>query len=126
MKTRVLEGGCIVCTSHKLNLDGYLRKHNNGRGLTMWHRKVWEDENGTIPDGYEIDHLCKNRACFNIEHLQMITTHDHRVKDNIERYADIIAEGHRLIKEEPNLSIREVADRLGHTYSRVYHWFKIN
>ena len=38
----------------------------------MYHRYVWENEHGLIPRDYEIDHICKNRACCNIEHLQML------------------------------------------------------
>lgn len=88
-----LENGCIIPTSHKLNQDGYFRytiRNNDGKGrgkLTMYHRYVWEQVNGKIPDGYEIDHICKNRACCNIEHLQMLKGIEHTVKDNSMRYA---------------------------------------
>jgi len=79
-----IETGCIITTSHKLNHDGYFRKRNNG-GKEMYHRTIWRRENGDIPNGYEIDHKCKNRACCNIEHLQMLTSSEHRTKDNYER-----------------------------------------
>jgi hypothetical protein len=42
------------------------------------HRLSWEMWRDPIPDGWEIDHLCKNRACFNPDHLRTITAADHR------------------------------------------------
>lgn len=52
----------------------------------MRHRLVWEVVNGAIPKGYEIDHLCKNRRCCRVEHLDLKLVKDHRAKDNSERY----------------------------------------
>lgn len=78
--------GCIVPSSHSLNQDGYFRKRVDGV-LVMYHRYCWEQVNGNIPDGYEIDHKCKNRACCNVSHLQQLTDTEHRSKDNAMRYA---------------------------------------
>lgn len=89
---RKLDNGCIVPISHKLNKDGYFRytipnKDGKGRGVkVMYHRYVWENKHGSIPRGYEIDHICKNRACCNIEHLQMLKGTEHTIKDNKLRY----------------------------------------
>lgn len=80
------ETGCIIPTSHKLNQDGYFRKRTNGV-LEMYHRTVWIKANGPIPDGFEVDHKCRNRACCNVEHLQVLDRDSHLVKTNQERYA---------------------------------------
>lgn len=37
------------------------------------HRVVWEHFNGPVPDGLELDHLCRQRACCNPEHLEAVT-----------------------------------------------------
>lgn len=37
------------------------------------HRQVWEALNGAIPSGLELDHLCRNPACFNVMHLELVT-----------------------------------------------------
>lgn len=37
------------------------------------HRLAYEHFRGPIPSGMEIDHLCRNRACFNPEHLEPVT-----------------------------------------------------
>lgn len=41
-------------------------------------RVYYEDAKGTIPDGYEIHHLCWNRLCVNPEHLLAISKLEHR------------------------------------------------
>lgn len=78
--------GCLVVVSHKLNHDGYFRRRVGGK-LQMNHRFVWEQANGPIPEGYEVDHMCRNRACQNINHLQVLDRTSHLIKTNKERYA---------------------------------------
>lgn len=79
--------GCITPSSHKLNQDGYFRRRVGGSHI-MYHRHVFQEANGMIPEGFEIDHKCRNRACCNIDHLQLLSGHEHAVKTNSERYAD--------------------------------------
>ena len=125
MVTKQMEDGCIICTSHKHNPDGYLRKRHEG-DLIMWHRKVWIDEHGPIPEGYEIDHKCRNRACFNLDHLQMLEGSEHASKGNRERYSHIKAAGVKLREDDPRMTCREIADALGLSYERVWNWFRGN
>lgn len=46
------------------------------------HRIAYERHTGAIPEGYDIDHLCRNRACCNPAHLEAVT---HR--ENVRRGA---------------------------------------
>lgn len=39
----------------------------------MAHRIVWEIANGPIPSKQMIDHMCRNRKCVNLRHLQLAT-----------------------------------------------------
>ncbi len=83
--------GCIICTSHAMNHDGYFRISDyrldmkGHKPMVMHHRLVWEEANGSIPEGYEVDHICRNRGCQNIEHLQILTGTEHTIKTNKER-----------------------------------------
>lgn len=104
--------GCAVCTSHEPNKDGYIRMYS-GKGnmprMQFLHRMVWEGYNGTIPEGYEVDHICRNRKCCNIKHLQLLTVSEHKAKTNKERYADKIEAVKAAIKMG-GFSTRQLAE----------------
>ena len=37
------------------------------------HRAVWEQSVGPIPADLTIDHLCRNKRCVNVAHLEVVT-----------------------------------------------------
>lgn len=37
------------------------------------HRVLFEHLVGPVPDGHELDHLCRNRGCVNPDHLEPVT-----------------------------------------------------
>ena len=64
--------GCHVFTGAK-NEHGYGVVGTNGRGTFKAHRVAFERAGGSIPDGLHLDHLCRNRACINPDHLEPVT-----------------------------------------------------
>jgi hypothetical protein len=64
-------GGCLTWTGSK-DYSGYGTILISGKTYRV-HRYVWEQKNGPIPEGMQIDHTCWNVACVNINHLRIAT-----------------------------------------------------
>lgn len=52
--------------------NNYGRFHSHGKKI-MAHRFAYMELVGDIPNGYEIDHLCRNPSCVNPNHLEVVT-----------------------------------------------------
>jgi hypothetical protein len=63
--------GCRVWVGAK-NTKGYGRIRVGGKTM-MAHRAAYELERGSIPEGLQLDHLCRNRRCCNPDHLEPVT-----------------------------------------------------
>ena len=63
---------CIEFTGHK-DSAGYGRCRMPGGKQGYAHRRAWFESGRTIPMGMEIDHVCRNRGCVNVEHLRVVT-----------------------------------------------------
>lgn len=68
------------------NSSGYGTVHFDGTSQGT-HRVAYLLKHGAIPEGREIDHLCRNRACCNPAHLEAITH-----EKNMERVRQVQAE----------------------------------
>lgn len=51
---------------------GYARMSLNDRTCAA-HIVMWTNEHGYIPGNRELDHLCRQRACVNPEHLELVS-----------------------------------------------------
>lgn len=73
-RVEIQESGCWEWTGH-LSPMGYGRINlgppTNQPGFT--HRVAWELLVGPVDDGLELDHLCRNKACMNPDHLEPVT-----------------------------------------------------
>lgn len=58
---------------------GYGRIFADGRKVYA-HRAVYEAVVGPIPEGFQIDHLCRNRGCVNPDHLEPVTRRENLLR----------------------------------------------
>lgn len=118
------EGGCRVWT-RSIASTGYGNIRIGG-ATYLTHRVAYVIAHGDIPDGLQIDHLCRVRACSEITHLEAVTpavntsrTAPYRVistscwrghplsEDNVRRY-----NGSRFCKECDRIRGREYRARI--------------
>ena len=70
-KLREDESGCWVWTALRTR-NGY-GSIKFGNRMVLTHRLAYELVVGKIPEGLQMDHLCRNRACANPAHLEAVT-----------------------------------------------------
>lgn len=70
-KIEVAENGCWVWTASKTN-QGYAQVNRQGKTSTA-HRVVYELLVSKIPEGLQLDHICRVRHCVCPSHLEPVT-----------------------------------------------------
>ncbi len=84
---------------------GYGQKTIRGRSASV-HVHMWERIHGPVPEGFELDHLCKQRNCMNPAHLELVTHQENCFRKStrrVEMRADF----------RNGASINEIAARFG-------------
>lgn len=83
-RVALTETGCLewIGSIHK---HGYgavsTGSRTDGTRRKQWaHRAVYELLVGLIPDGLDLDHLCRNRSCVNPEHLEPVTRRENLMR----------------------------------------------
>lgn len=90
-------GFCWTWTAQR-DRDGYGRFEIAGRRRAA-HRVSFEWERGPVPEGREIDHVCRNRACVRPEHLEAVTHHTNVRRGRQTWQGNKCARGHVLTEE---------------------------
>jgi hypothetical protein len=73
--------GCRIWTG-RLDRDGYGRD-----GRRQAHIVAWEAEFGPVPEGFELDHRCRRRACTALHHLDAVTRRENSLRKAWKRRA---------------------------------------
>lgn len=105
MKTLRVSSGCLEWQAAKQK-DGYGIFGDGDGGCVLAHRWAWENEHGPIPEGKEIDHLCRNRACVEVSHLEPVT-HAENVRRGKRPPKTHCPHGHPYIEENIYWAFRD-------------------
>lgn len=68
---KLTESGCVIWIG-STDRNGYGHTLFNGK-IEYAHRAAYIRDKGEIPEGLEIDHLCKVTSCVNPDHLEAVT-----------------------------------------------------
>ncbi len=68
----VTESGCLLFTG-TVDRCGYGLIKIGPKRCGKAHRVLYELTVGAVPDGLQLDHLCRVRCCVNIRHLEPVT-----------------------------------------------------
>lgn len=93
-----------------MNGVGYGQFRRGKRHGAMAHRFSYEWAKGTIPDGFDVDHLCRNPSCVNPDHLEAVTHRENILRGNTfaarnSRKTEC-SKGHPLSGENLKLNVR--------------------
>ncbi len=113
-----------------LSRKGYGWRKYRGRN-TGAHRIAWIEAGREIPSGLQLDHLCRQRACVNPDHLELVTLTENVRRgantklspDDVRRIRAAAADG------EPKLHIARrfgVADATVHDIVHLRSWRDIS
>jgi hypothetical protein len=71
LRSRRTNKGCWLWQGHRSH-KGYANVSYNKKSCSL-HKLVWEHFNGKVPPKLQLDHLCRNRHCWNPDHLEPVT-----------------------------------------------------
>lgn len=104
----------------RLNDRGYAES-----GGKRFYRVLWVKENGPVPEGFELDHLCRQRDCVRLDHLELVTHRENMRRSSVGKAAESDApdpHGIRALRVSLGMSLVDVAERVGVSSALVGLW----
>lgn len=63
-----------------INEQGYGVIARQGKSAKRAHVAMWVEAFGPVPEGLVLDHLCRNRCCVNVNHLEPVTPKENTLR----------------------------------------------
>lgn len=104
-RIQIAETGCWMWTGAKSGSSGkvqYGTVRLVGGIRTGAHRAVYAEVRGPIPEGLDIDHLCRVTLCVNPDHLEPVT-HRENLRRGVQGQATHCRQGHEFTPENTYL-----------------------
>lgn len=76
-----IASGCVEWTA-RTNAKGYGCFHLAGKEV-LAHRVAFWRHGIAIPKGFYVDHICRNRACVNLEHLRFVDAQTNALENSV-------------------------------------------
>ena len=111
----VAEGECMIST-YSVGSHGYAQigwQSRFERATVLAHRASWEYTMGPVPEGYTLDHVCKNHRCVNVAHLRILPNYE-----NARRTSGRDWPLGQCVNGHPNSELREYSVGAGKTKLR--------
>lgn len=115
LSSRIVEGpnGCWISNWSLRKKNGYTQFWLRGK-QTFVHIVIYEYLRGLIPEGLELDHLCRIKCCVNPAHLEPVPRLENVRRSNADykKYITHCTKGHEYTKENTSIYV----DKAGYSH----------
>jgi hypothetical protein len=112
-----------------ISSNGYGNAWNGKRQIGA-HRMIYELLIGQIPEGLQLDHLCKTRNCVNPSHLEAVTAQENNARSSSPSAKNKIKthcpQGHKYSSDNTHISKlgRRHCKTCLNNHAKAYYWRK--